>query len=164
MHVILTILYIIYSLTLSFSLTHSISHSLSLYLSLPLSLSFSLSLSVRAHPYSYGSDEGNGANWHPPRGMHLLRGEAISWLYVMALYDAMLMIKTEQQSKTIKDMVSGMLCYGTGVFILFFIFCIFVEFDPSCHITKFHDFFIFIYYNILKNSYLHFYFLFLLLD
>ena len=50
-------------------------------------------------PYSfctrYGQASGRGANWHPTRGFHLLRGEAIAWLYTMPLLDAMYMIEAD---------------------------------------------------------------------
>jgi hypothetical protein len=36
---------------------------------------------------AYGSDNGKGANWHPTRAFHMLRGEAIAWLYTLALLD-----------------------------------------------------------------------------
>eukprot|EP00607_Mallomonas_marina_P003036 CAMPEP_0182435244 /NCGR_PEP_ID=MMETSP1167-20130531/74670_1 /TAXON_ID=2988 /ORGANISM="Mallomonas Sp, Strain CCMP3275" /LENGTH=455 /DNA_ID=CAMNT_0024626085 /DNA_START=277 /DNA_END=1641 /DNA_ORIENTATION=- len=43
----------------------------------------------------YGSG-GNGAKWHPPRAWHLLRGEAIVWLYTLTLLDALLDIEVAQ--------------------------------------------------------------------
>jgi len=43
----------------------------------------------------YGSDSGGGANWHPTRAFHMLRGEAIVWLYTLALLDGII----EMQSK-----------------------------------------------------------------
>ena len=30
----------------------------------------------------YGKEDGHGANWHPPRAFHMLRGEFIAYLYV----------------------------------------------------------------------------------
>lgn len=40
----------------------------------------------------YGSDNKKGAKWHPTRAFHMLRGEAIVWLYGMALLDTIHMI------------------------------------------------------------------------
>ena len=48
----------------------------------------------------YGSDSGKGATWHPSKGFHLLRGEAISWHYVMATLDAIYMIQQDQKTMT----------------------------------------------------------------
>mmetsp|Transcript_1648 Transcript_1648/g.2635 ORF Transcript_1648/g.2635 Transcript_1648/m.2635 type:complete len:589 (+) Transcript_1648:1216-2982(+) len=41
----------------------------------------------------YGSGK-NGAKWHPSRAFHLLRGEAIAWLYTMILLDSVYMLET----------------------------------------------------------------------
>ena len=38
----------------------------------------------------YGQEGGHGANWHPTRAFHMLRGEAISWLYTLALLEGVL--------------------------------------------------------------------------
>eukprot|EP01035_Chromulina_nebulosa_P021157 gene21157-27412_t len=43
----------------------------------------------------YGSDNGNGANWHPTRAFHMLRGEAITWLYTLALLDGIYMVESD---------------------------------------------------------------------
>ena len=37
---------------------------------------------------AYGSDNGRGANWHPTRAFHMLRGEFISWLWGLTMLDA----------------------------------------------------------------------------
>ena len=37
---------------------------------------------------SYGSDNGKGANWHPTRAFHMMRGEMIAWLWGLAMLDA----------------------------------------------------------------------------
>lgn len=52
----------------------------------------------------FGSDNNKGASWHPSRAFHLLRGEAISWHYVMALLDAIYMIEEDQETMTKKQM------------------------------------------------------------
>ena len=46
----------------------------------------------------YGSDSGGGANWHPTRGFHMLRGEAISWLYTLALLDGIMELQGATES------------------------------------------------------------------
>ena len=38
---------------------------------------------------------GKGASWHPPVAMHLLRGEAIAWIYTLALLDAIYMLEDD---------------------------------------------------------------------
>jgi hypothetical protein len=35
----------------------------------------------------FGKEDHSGANWHPTRAFHMLRGEAIAWLYTLALLD-----------------------------------------------------------------------------
>jgi hypothetical protein len=45
----------------------------------------------------FGSEDGGGASWHPPRGFHLLRGEAFTWIYGLAILDTIHMIEKEQQ-------------------------------------------------------------------
>ena len=47
---------------------------------------------------SYGA--GAGAKWHPSRAFHMLRGEAITWLYTMMLLDAMLMVESDMKNNT----------------------------------------------------------------
>ena len=51
--------------------------------------------------HRYGSDNGGGARWHPSRAFHMLRGEAIVWLYTMPLLDAIYMIEAELTSSQI---------------------------------------------------------------
>ena len=85
--------------------------SLSLYFNLSLwicfSVSIALSFSVTLFNNSYGSDDGKGAAWHPTRGFHLLRGEAISWIYTLVLLDAIFMIQDEQETKSIEELKKG---------------------------------------------------------
>ena len=38
---------------------------------------------------------GHGANWHPPAGMHLLRGEVLAYNYLHIFMDAVLMLKAD---------------------------------------------------------------------
>lgn len=53
----------------------------------------------------YGSDEGTGAGWHPSRAFHMLRGEAISWLYTLTLLDAIYMVDEDLKSQKSKDVM-----------------------------------------------------------
>ena len=46
----------------------------------------------------YGSDDGGGANWHPTRAFHMLRGEFISWLYTLALLDGIIEVNSKVTS------------------------------------------------------------------
>jgi hypothetical protein len=36
---------------------------------------------------SYGSDNQQGANWHPTRAFHMLRGEAIAWIFGLVMLE-----------------------------------------------------------------------------
>lgn len=47
----------------------------------------------------YGSDSGKGANWHPTRAFHMLRGEAIAWLHSLILLECTYILE--------KDLTSG---------------------------------------------------------
>ena len=38
----------------------------------------------------FGKEDHTGANWHPTRAFHMLRGEAIAWLYTLALLDGLI--------------------------------------------------------------------------
>jgi hypothetical protein len=62
---------------------------------------------MTAEAGQYGSDSGGGANWHPTRAFHMLRGEAIAWLYTLALLDGILMIETDLKTKPKDDMLKG---------------------------------------------------------
>jgi hypothetical protein len=53
---------------------------------------------MTAEAAKYGA--GKGANWHPSAGFHMLRGEAITWLWALTLLDALYML--EDDSKTTK--------------------------------------------------------------
>eukprot|EP01038_Epipyxis_sp_PR26KG_P007904 gene7904-10729_t len=52
----------------------------------------------------YGSDDHRGANWHPTRAFHMLRGEAIVWLYALILMDSMHMVEEDLATRTMKAM------------------------------------------------------------
>lgn len=60
----------------------------------------------------YGSDNGKGANWHPTRAFHLLRGEFIAWLYALTIIDAIYLVEDGLKSKsadTLKKELQGAL-------------------------------------------------------
>eukprot|EP01041_Mallomonas_annulata_P010810 gene10810-22557_t len=46
---------------------------------------------MSSHDYRYGA--GSGAKWHPPRAIHMLRGELVAWLYTLTLLDAIYMLQ-----------------------------------------------------------------------
>jgi hypothetical protein len=52
----------------------------------------------------YGSENGRGATWHPPRGFHLLRGEAIAWLYGLALLDALYTVEEDSGAAGVAEL------------------------------------------------------------
>jgi len=54
---------------------------------------------------AYGSDNGHGAAWHPTRGFHMLRGEAIAWLYTMTLLDSIYMMEDALKTKKPEDLL-----------------------------------------------------------
>ncbi|KAJ1408060.1 hypothetical protein B484DRAFT_201056 [Ochromonadaceae sp. CCMP2298] len=45
-------------------------------------------------PHSYGSDNKQGANWHPTRAFHMLRGESIAWIFALVLLEAVEALET----------------------------------------------------------------------
>jgi len=47
----------------------------------------------------YGKEDGHGANWHPTRAFHMLRGEAITWLYTLALLEGLNDLQAKLESK-----------------------------------------------------------------
>ena len=47
----------------------------------------------------YGKEDRHGANWHPTRAFHMLRGEAISWLYTLALLEGLFELEEVLQHK-----------------------------------------------------------------
>lgn len=68
---------------------------------------------------------GHGADWHPSRAFHMLRGEAAAWLYLLALLDAVFMI--EQDSLVSKlspeKMLASTLFYSL---LSYYYICLFV--------------------------------------
>ena len=54
---------------------------------------------------------GHGAKHHPTRAFHMLRGEAISWLYTLALLDAVFMMEKDLQSETAANLIQCIYIY-----------------------------------------------------
>jgi len=48
----------------------------------------------------YGSDNGQGANWHPTRAFHMLRGEAIAWIFGLVMLETINEVTIELKSKS----------------------------------------------------------------
>ena len=63
---------------------------------------------------------GHGADWHPSRAFHMLRGEAVAWLYLLALLDAVFMI--EQDALVAKTSPEKMLASALTT-VLYLLFC-----------------------------------------
>lgn len=55
----------------------------------------------------YGQESGKGYYWHPPRAMHMLRGEMIVWLYSLILYETVTMIMSDLQAKDVSVLSTG---------------------------------------------------------
>jgi len=56
---------------------------------------------------SYGA--GKGANWHPSRAFHMLRGEAIAWIYSLILLETIEMVALDLQTKQPVQLLQGKL-------------------------------------------------------
>ncbi|RYG59418.1 hypothetical protein EON64_20250, partial [archaeon] len=50
---------------------------------------------MRKEASLYGQPSGKGAGWHPTRAFHMLRGEALAWLYGLVLFDAVFMLQQD---------------------------------------------------------------------
>eukprot|EP01032_Pedospumella_encystans_P008276 gene8276-9842_t len=48
----------------------------------------------------YGSDNQKGANWHPTRAFHMLRGEAIAWIFGLVLSETVQMVENDLRTKS----------------------------------------------------------------
>jgi hypothetical protein len=55
----------------------------------------------------YGSLDGRGAAWHPTRAFHMLRGEAIVWIFSLIMYETLSMYEQDALTKTKKEMLDG---------------------------------------------------------
>ena len=54
---------------------------------------------------------GNGASHHPPRGMHMQRGELLAYNYLHIFLDAVNMIKGDLKTKTLSELSIGTYSY-----------------------------------------------------
>lgn len=57
--------------------------------------------------YRYGSLDGRGANWHPTRAFHMLRGEAIVYIFSLIMYEVITMYRQDAATKTKTEMLNG---------------------------------------------------------
>ncbi len=55
----------------------------------------------------YGSLDGRGANWHPTRAFHMLRGEAIVWIFSLIIHEMLTMYQQDLLTKSRKDILDG---------------------------------------------------------
>lgn len=55
----------------------------------------------------FGKEDGRGANWHPPRAMHMLRGEIIVWQISLVLHETINMLIQDLISKDITTLAAG---------------------------------------------------------
>lgn len=55
----------------------------------------------------YGSDNGQGANWHPTRAFHMLRGEAIAWIFGLVMLETINEVTNELNSKSRESLRDG---------------------------------------------------------
>lgn len=55
----------------------------------------------------YGSDNGQGANWHPTRAFHMLRGEAISWILGLVLLETVREVQEQLSGRTQETLRKG---------------------------------------------------------
>lgn len=66
---------------------------------------------ITAEGSYYAGEEGKrGKNWHPPAGMHLLRGEVLAYNYLNMIIDAIFMIEDDLQTKTPEQASLGKYC------------------------------------------------------
>lgn len=55
----------------------------------------------------YGSDSGQGANWHPTRAFHMLRGEAIAWIMGLVLLETVREVEEQLSGRTPEALRQG---------------------------------------------------------
>eukprot|EP01038_Epipyxis_sp_PR26KG_P015090 gene15090-20305_t len=51
----------------------------------------------------YGKDDKQGKGWHPPTGMHMIRGEILAYNYLNIILDAIYMIENDLMNTTFED-------------------------------------------------------------
>lgn len=54
----------------------------------------------------FGKEDGRGANWHPPRAMHMLRGEIIVWQISLVLHETINMLIQDLISKDLTTLAA----------------------------------------------------------
>ena len=54
---------------------------------------------------------GGGKAHHPTRAFHMLRGEAIAWLYAMAALDAIYMLEEDLLKSSVHVLSEGLIIY-----------------------------------------------------
>lgn len=53
----------------------------------------------------YAGEEGkHGKSWHPPAGMHLMRGEVLAWNYAHVLADTVYMLQEDSKTMSQQEM------------------------------------------------------------
>jgi hypothetical protein len=57
--------------------------------------------------YYAGDKNRHGKTWHPPAGMHLLRGEVLAYNYVQIIADAVFTVENDLKSKTPAEASKG---------------------------------------------------------
>jgi hypothetical protein len=57
--------------------------------------------------YYAGDKNRHGKTWHPPAGMHLLRGEVLAYNYVQMIADAVFTVENDLKSKTPTEAAKG---------------------------------------------------------
>ncbi len=57
--------------------------------------------------FRFGSDGGGGARWHPSRAFHMLRGEALAWLYTLPLLDSIYMLETDLSTNSKESLIQS---------------------------------------------------------
>jgi len=66
----------------------------------------------------YAGEKGKfGKSWHPPAGMHLMRGEIIVYNYLHILADTIYMIDQDLQSMSLTDAIESKYSYSYSYFI-----------------------------------------------
>ena len=55
----------------------------------------------------YGSDNQKGANWHPTRAFHMLRGEAIAWIFALVMLEAVQTVEAGLRTSTKAQLLNG---------------------------------------------------------
>lgn len=84
----------------------------------------------------YGSDNGKGANWHPTRAFHMLRGEAIAWIFSLVMLETVQMVESGLKVKSQADLLKGtvnVVPYCISDMTLFVVVCAVI-----CTIMQYH--------------------------